>query len=117
MLSEVSHRWIFYDQRKSGNEPSMTHRWTFYEVSMIHRWGSLGTQPGRTKTAKLVKFRANHMLTFQRKSRKLIKTYQFIKPRKDYQNVSFAKIDTNLVAYTTADTHSLLAAGVHKFAV
>ena len=32
------------DQRKSGNEPSMTHRWIFNETSMIHRRGSLGLQ-------------------------------------------------------------------------
>ena len=36
----------FYDQRKSGNEPSITHRCTFYEISLIHQWHSLGPNPG-----------------------------------------------------------------------
>ena len=34
------------DQRKCGNEPSMTHRWIFYEISMIFRRGSLVLQTG-----------------------------------------------------------------------
>ena len=41
--------WTFYGQRKSGNEPPMNHGWscmTSYELTMIHRWDALGSNPG-----------------------------------------------------------------------